>query len=355
MKLIRKLMSVVLAASMLAASGAAQAASEYSLISASSISDLPSKVVSELELTSGVVTSEEITRGQFAKLLLNASSYKGEAAVSTTYAMFTDVPSTHTYFSAICTAANEGWMTAYLDGTFRPDQAITLREALNGLVALLGYQSSDFTGGQTTRTAVYSSSGLLDDVTKGLDGTLSSSDCITLLYNLMKADTSSGQTYGSLFNCQLDSDGEIDYVALLQTHTNRITGPVEVDSDDLEDVIPFSEDRATVFRDGEISDVDNVQEGDYIFYSTKTRTIWAYSENIVTGIVTGIGYDLDGSLLPTALYVDGTAFEIQTDDLQYEFSNSNVRVGDEVTVIYDTEESTDGSEDTNILRGYIVY
>ena len=166
-------MSVVLAASMLAASGAAQAASEYSLISASSISDLPSKVVSELELTSGVVTSEEITRGQFAKLLLNASSYKGEAAVSTTYAMFTDVPSTHTYFSAICTAANEGWMTAYLDGTFRPDQAITLREALNGLVALLGYQSSDFTGGQTTRTAVYSSSGLLDDVTKGLDGTLS--------------------------------------------------------------------------------------------------------------------------------------------------------------------------------------
>ena len=70
-------MSVVLAASMLAASGAAQAASEYSLISASSISDLPSKVVSELELTSGVVTSEEITRGLFAKLLHNASSYKG--------------------------------------------------------------------------------------------------------------------------------------------------------------------------------------------------------------------------------------------------------------------------------------
>ncbi len=355
MKFVKKLFSCLLAACVLIFSGATHVASEYSLMSVGSISDLPSKVVSELELTSGVVTSEEVTRAQFAQLLLNASSYKGEAAVDSRYAMFADVPSSHTYFSAICTAAREGWMTAYLDGTFRPEQPITLREALNGLISLLGYQSSDFTGGQLTRTSVYSSSGLLDDVTKGLDGTLSSADCVTLLYNLMKADTHTGQTYGTLFGCQLNSDGEIDYISLLQTHENRIVGPVEVDSDDLGDVIPFSEDKATVFRDGEISNIDDVDEGDYVFYSTKTRTVWVYSENIVTGTVTGIGCDINGSLLPTALYVDGTAFAIDTDEMRYEFSNSNVRVGDEVTVIYDTEPSADGSEDSNILRGYIIY
>lgn len=353
MKPIKRIFSLMLAVCVLSFSGVTQAASKFSVLSNESISDLPGKVVSELELTSGVTISEEVTRAQFAKLLLNASSYQGTAAVGNTYAIFTDVPSDHTYFSAICTAANEGWMTAYLDGTFRPDQPITLREALNAMLALLGYESSDFTGTQT-RTALYSSTGLLDNVTKELDGTLSSGDCTTLLYNLMKASGKSGQTYGALFDCQLDSDGEIDYLALLETHNNKIIGPVEVDSDDLDDVLPFSSEKATVFVDGESSRAEDINEGDYLFYSTKTRTVWAYSENVEYGTVTGIGYDIDGSLLPTALYVDGTAFLLETDKMRYAFSNSSVRVGDEVTVIYDTQESTGDEENTNILRGYII-
>ena len=39
-------------------------------------------------------------------------------------------------------------MTGYLDGTFKPDQPVKLREAV-WCVGFLGYTNEDFTGDQT--------------------------------------------------------------------------------------------------------------------------------------------------------------------------------------------------------------
>lgn len=54
-------------------------------------------------------------------------------------------------------------MTGYLDGTFKPDQPVKLREAVYGVLALLGYTNEDFTGDQTQgRMSMYYSKELDD-------------------------------------------------------------------------------------------------------------------------------------------------------------------------------------------------
>jgi hypothetical protein len=82
---------------------------------------------------SGIVTSKDtnqyITRGEFARMLVNASSYKESASATTSMAVFHDVPASNEYASYIRIATNNGWMKAYLGGQFKPDQQITLQEA----------------------------------------------------------------------------------------------------------------------------------------------------------------------------------------------------------------------------------
>ena len=96
------------------------------------------------------ITGEEgpVTRGEYAQMLLNASSYR-QAALQTEFtAVFPDVPAGSLYSFAVRTASENGWMSGYLGGQFKPDQQITLQEAIRGILALLGYTDQDFTGNQ---------------------------------------------------------------------------------------------------------------------------------------------------------------------------------------------------------------
>ncbi len=340
MKWFKKTVSLLVSAMLLLSAGS---------VSAVSGSSLPQQVVSELELTSGVTLADTVTREQFSKILVNASpSYRGNAGTSVTYQMFNDVQAGSDYSSSIYVAVQNGWMSGYLGGWFRPSQAVTLREAANGFLALLGYTDSDFQGNQYQgRQTAYYSTGLLDTINSELDSALTSADCIQMLYNLMKADTKQGTMFGSSFGCTLDSDDEIDLSALVGSSSNSIKGPVVVE-ESLEDTIPFDLEKATVFIDGacvDESDYDSVGEGSVVYYSSRTKTVWAYLENMETGTVTGIGYDLSGSMTPTALYVEGTEYRITDEDLQDELADGiSLRVGDEVTILYDTVQDTSGEE-----------
>ena len=76
------------------------------------------------------------TRGEFASMLVNATSYRStEGGVSST-SVFADVPASSPYASAIRTASEQGWMSGYLGGVFRPDTEITAKEAARALLAL---------------------------------------------------------------------------------------------------------------------------------------------------------------------------------------------------------------------------
>lgn len=68
--------------------------------------------------------NNNVTRAEFVTMLVRLSGAHGG------WCSFTDVSASHWAYDAISTAAANGWIAGYEDGTFRPDQAITRAEAM---------------------------------------------------------------------------------------------------------------------------------------------------------------------------------------------------------------------------------
>lgn len=326
-------------------------------------SSLPPAVLAELEMAEGVSSQQQtVARGAFAQTLLSVSKqYHNGLGTAAAYQLFSDVPSTRDDAAAIAAAVQNGWMSGFLGGVFRPDEPVTVREAADAALALLGYTASDFGENETQgRRAAYASTGLLDGISADLGDPLTGAGLQRMFYNLLKAETPQGAMYGTSFGCTLDEDGEIDLEALQdeedETGENSIRGPVLVE-ETLEDAVPFSLSKATVLIDGVVVDSETasgrVSEGSAAYYSSRTRTVWVYQDNVATGTVTGVAYDLSGSLTPTAVYVDGTEYLVTTEEMKEELEGGRaVRVGDEVTLLYDESTSDEGGSLT--LRDIMV-
>ncbi len=82
-----------------------------------------------------------VTRAQFAHMLVQASVI-GITSLLSARCLCMQMYRRSILCIQYSIAAEENWMTGYLGGTFRPDQPITLREAVRGILALLGYTSS---------------------------------------------------------------------------------------------------------------------------------------------------------------------------------------------------------------------
>ena len=83
-----------------------------------------------------------LTRGQAARLLTAFSAYRD----TTTGRLYSDVDSDSPYAVYIRTAVQNGWMTGYSDGSFRPDNTVTLEEACTMALRLLGYDVAKLGG-----------------------------------------------------------------------------------------------------------------------------------------------------------------------------------------------------------------
>ena len=70
----------------------------------------------------------------------------GQAAV----APYPDVPRSHWASGYVEAAVGRGLVTAFSDGTFRPNQEIKLAEAVSMALSLLGYEAGDFSWPCTT-------------------------------------------------------------------------------------------------------------------------------------------------------------------------------------------------------------
>lgn len=87
-----------------------------------------------------------VTRAEYAKMLVAASTYKDKVSGVSNSSPFSDVPYTHWAAGYIKTAVAQGWLTGYLDGSYKPDNTVTLEEAATGALKLLGYTTEDFSG-----------------------------------------------------------------------------------------------------------------------------------------------------------------------------------------------------------------
>ena len=88
-----------------------------------------------------------VTRGALARMLVSYSTYRESVgSQGTVGTLFTDLPGTSPYAPYVRIAVQNGWMNGYTDGSFRPDNAVTLEEAVTAILKLMGYKMTDLSG-----------------------------------------------------------------------------------------------------------------------------------------------------------------------------------------------------------------
>lgn len=260
-----------------------------------------------------------VTRAQFAKMLVNASSYKDSVGDSAGVSLFKDVKSDYWASPYIKIAVDEGWMIGYTDGTFRPYQSITLEQACTTVLRLLGYDSSSLAGSfPAAQLSKASALGLRDQITLKQGGTMTRSDCVYLFYNVLTAQNSSGQTYASTLGYTV-TNGQVDYAAVVSAN---LSGPYVASSGGSLD-LSFTP--SAVYRDGNVSALSAVSQYDVYYYNAGLRTVWVYTDR-AGGTITALS---PNAAAPTAVTLGGTSYTIGTATAAYKLSAlGGFQVGD---------------------------
>ena len=314
----------------------------------------------------------QVTRGDFARMLVNASSYR-ENLPSSSVSVFADVPGTHPDAVYIRIAASQGWMTGFLGGLFKPEEYITYKDAVKALLTMLGYSDEDFTGDlASSRISKFNYLELNEEMNRQPEEVLNQTDCMNLFYNLLKTKKKdSSEIYGAVLDCELNSDGEINPITILDDERK---GPILVRKGfSVIQSVPFGSENANVFLNGTASTLEAVKTSQQdagfavVYYNVKSRTIWAYTTRgwddddlegnnayvLLKGEVKNIYYKSTDVMTPTSIRLeidddnsDGDFGEdgidedgyltisLNSSELQYLFSiYGSIEVGDEVVMV----------------------
>lgn len=268
-----------------------------------------------------------VTRDRFAQMLVNISSQKDKVPSKINVSLFKDVSKKYWAAKYIQVAVSQGWMSGYLNGTFKPTKGIKLQEAVNGILKILGYSSSDFNGNITgSQMSLYESKDLNTDINKKASSYLTVNDCINLFYNTLNATIKDGKVYALALGYTLNSENQIDYLSFVKTETK---GPVIVQGE-WKTKIPFSLDSATYYRNGVKCKYADISDYDVLYYSKNVKTIWAY-DNKITGTVQTIS---PNTISPTSVKVAGTTYTLDGSEVSIAFSTmGSIEEGDVVTLL----------------------
>ena len=273
----------------------------------------------------GESLSSKVTRAEFVAMAVRAmpgGDGVGQAATSP----YPDVPRSHWASGYVEAAVSRGLVTAFSDGTFRPNQEVKLAEAASMVLSLLGYQAGDFSGSYPSgQLAMYHSLKLSQGVTAaGAASPLTRQDAVYLFYNLLSARTKDGSPYIQLLGHSLDAAGKPDVVALVNGH---MEGPAVAQPNWRSD-LGFSPSK--VYRNGAPVDASAVQRYDVLYWNASMGTVWAYSKK-ATGTIQAIE---PSGASPTSVTVAGRTYAIETSAASYDLSDlGGYRLGNTVTLL----------------------
>ena len=293
-----------------------------------------------------------VTRAQFAQMLVNMSTFKDMISEGAHVSLFNDVKSTYPAGGYIKVAISNDWMSGYLNGTFKPDQAITLQEAVNAIVKLLGYVDTDFTGNKNaSKMSLYYSKNLDENISKGKIDKLTRVDCTNLFYNTLITTTKAGTVYGQTLGYTVDTDGHIKYLDLVN---KELEGPI-IAQTNWKDKIPFSADTAIYYRNGFVSEISSIQINDVLYYSETLDTIWSYSDK-VTGTLKAVA---PSEMAPTEITLAGSTYTLGSQEMSYQFSTiGEIAVGDVITILLGKDNKVAGvlakEEINDTVNGVVI-
>ncbi|MDR2089650.1 MAG: S-layer homology domain-containing protein [Clostridiales Family XIII bacterium] len=269
-----------------------------------------------------------VTRAAFARMAVTVSPYRD--AVSAGSSVFKDVPASHADAPYIKTAVSNGLMSGYSDGSFRPESGITLEQAANVVLKLLGYTAADFRGGfPEAQMRAFRANGLSAGVGGGVGASVAQGDAAQILYNLLNAKIKDGeQKYAETIGFRLNASGEPDYAAALGENMN---GPFTVQSfSSLMAELGIAGDGLTVYKNGKAAALSDVKRYDIAYFNPSKTVAWIYDKKI-TGI-----YDraTPSQNDPASVTVSGREYEPESAAAFSALSSGGpLRVGTTVTLL----------------------
>ena len=316
---------------------------------------------------------ESVTRADFAKMLVKASSYR-ENLPTSNVSVCADVTATDPNAVYIRIAAREGWMSGYLGGKFKPEDPVLYKDAVKAILTMLGYTDDDFTGDLvSSRISKFNYLELNEDVSRQAADEVNQTDCMNIFYNLLKTKKKdSNEIYGTILDCELNSDGEINPITILDDERK---GPILVHKNfSVSQSVPFDTEDANVFLNGVASTLSAVKSAQQqagfavLYYNVKSKTIWAYttmgwdnddnsgnnSYILLKGEIKNIYYKSTDVMTPTSVRIevdkansddsfdssededsDGyLSISLDSSELQYMFSiYGDLEVGDDVVLV----------------------
>ena len=257
---------------------------------AKAASDEVINVVKLLEIANGdqhgnMNYDKHVTRAEFVKMAISASSSKETAAkIKLNVSLFPDVKNSYWGAGYISVAIDNGLVNGYLDGTFKPNNNVTLEEAATIVLRLLGYTDSDFLGSYpASQLKKYEDLKLDENISATRGDKLTREECMLLLYNALSAKMKNGNTYCTTLGLSTNSEGKLDFSALLE---DKLDGPIIVkDASTAFDGTAFIEDENTEYvLNNAKSSRASLKENDVIYYSDVINTVFIYRKT-ATGIV----------------------------------------------------------------------
>ncbi len=270
-------------------------------------------VIKMLEIANGdqngnMMFDSNVTRAQFVKMAVSASLSKQNAQdTKLNVSLFPDVKNDFWGAGYIYVAVKNGLITGYLDGTFKPDNSVKLEEAVTIVLKLLGYTDNEVMGAYpNSQIAKYKSLGLDAKINAKVGENLTRLECMQLLYNALSADNNSGSVYCTTLGYKTDSDGIIDYNALVEA---KLKGPhiiLAEKSESLKTTLGNGYTNYVYYRDGKTSSFSEICEYDALYYVKEINTAWAYSSKIF-GVVQSV---IPDSINPTAAVISENTVNI---------------------------------------------
>ncbi|MDR2355843.1 MAG: S-layer homology domain-containing protein [Clostridiales Family XIII bacterium] len=233
----------------------------------------------------GVITAQNdgvfdsgasVTRAEFARMLVMVSPYKD--SVSTGASVFKDVPASHAAAPYIKLAVSNGLMSGYSDGGFRPSGDLTIEQAADAALKLLGYTAADFRGGfPAAQMSAFRASGLSAGVGGGTGTVVTMGDAAQILYNLLNARVKDGdQKYAETIGLKLNASGEVDYATALG---DNMSGPFTVQSvSALSAELGLASAGVTVYKNGKVTTLSDVKRYDIVYCNSAGTVLWVYDK-----------------------------------------------------------------------------
>ena len=264
-----------------------------------------------------------VTRGAFARMLTSFSTFRESVgAQGTVGTLYTDVPGTSPWAPYIRIAVQQGWLNGYTDGSYRPDNAVTLEEACTAVLKLMGYKMTELNGAfPNAQLNKASEIGLRTGLDRKQGEAMNYEDAAVLLYNALTANTASGGAYGTTLGFTV-SNGQVDASTVL---LSSLQGPF-IYGEGAQ--VPFTP--VAVYRNDKVSPSGELNQYDVYYYSESLRTVWVYTRR-AAGRITAVS---PSASAPTSVTVAGSTYTLGSTAVASQVSSLNGGgVGQVVTLL----------------------